>query len=44
MLADSGLEHTIEEADELIKTFNGLLLIARLEAGALEDECGTLRS
>ena len=32
-----GLEHTIEEADELIKTFNGLLLIARLEAGALED-------
>lgn len=31
-----GLEHTIEEADELIKTFNGLLLIARLEAGALE--------
>jgi len=32
-----GLEHTIEEADELIKTFNGLLLIARLEAGALEE-------
>jgi signal transduction histidine kinase len=32
-----GLENTIEEADELIKTFNGLLLIARLEAGALED-------
>ena len=30
-------EHTIEEADELIKTFNGLLLIARLEAGVLED-------
>ncbi len=32
-----GLEKTIEEADELIKTFNALLLIARLEAGALEE-------
>lgn len=32
-----GLEHTIEEADDLIKTFNALLLIARLEAGALEE-------
>jgi signal transduction histidine kinase len=32
-----GLERTIEEADELIKTFNALLLIARLEAGALDD-------
>ena len=32
-----GLERTIEEADELIKTFNALLLIARLEAGAVED-------
>lgn len=32
----AGLERTIEEADELIKTFNALLLIARLEAGALE--------
>ncbi len=31
-----GLEHTIEKADELIKTFNSLLLVARLEAGALE--------
>ena len=31
-----GLERTIEEADELIKTFNALLLIARLEAGAVE--------
>lgn len=30
------LGHVIEEADELIKTFNALLLIARLEAGALE--------
>ncbi|GBE44843.1 sensor kinase CusS [bacterium BMS3Bbin10] len=27
------LERTIEEADDLIKTFNGLLSIARLEAG-----------
>lgn len=32
-----GLERTIEDADELIKTFNALLLIARLEAGALEE-------
>ncbi len=32
----AGLEHTIEDADELIKTFNALLLIARLEAGVLE--------
>ena len=28
------LERTIEEADELIKTFNAILSIARLEAGA----------
>jgi len=28
------LERTIDEADDLIKTFNGLLSIARLEAGA----------
>ncbi len=32
-----GLEATIEAADELMTTFNALLLIARLEAGALED-------
>lgn len=31
-----GLERTIEEADGLIRTFNALLLIARLEAGSLE--------
>jgi signal transduction histidine kinase len=42
-----GLERTIEEADDLIKTFNALLLIARLEAGALDQttailDCGTL--
>jgi len=29
------LEQTIEEADDLIKTFNALLSIARLEAGAV---------
>lgn len=34
------LERTIEEADDLIKTFNALLLIARLEAGALEQSMG----
>lgn len=28
-----GLEHTLDEADEIIKTFNALLSIARLEAG-----------
>jgi signal transduction histidine kinase len=32
-----GLEHTIEEADGLIRTFNALLLIARLEASAVAD-------
>jgi signal transduction histidine kinase len=32
-----GLERTIEQADELIKTFNALLLIARLEAGAVSE-------
>jgi signal transduction histidine kinase len=32
-----GLAKTIEEADELIKTFNALLLIARLEAGAAAE-------
>jgi len=31
-----GLERTIEEADGLIQTFNALLLIARLEAGAVD--------
>ncbi len=33
----AGLEHAIEDADELMKTFNALLLIARLEAGAVDD-------
>ncbi len=32
-----GLEATIEKADDLIKTFNALLLIARLEAGVVEE-------
>lgn len=36
-----GLEKTIEKADELIKTFNALLLIARLEAGPLQDSLST---
>lgn len=33
----SGLERVIDEADELIKTFNALLLIARLEAGSAAE-------
>ncbi len=33
----AGLGQTIESADEIIKTFNALLLIARLEAGAIEE-------
>jgi Signal transduction histidine kinase len=32
-----GLERTIEQADEIIRTFNALLLIARLEAGAVDE-------
>ncbi len=32
-----GLEESIEKADDLIKTFNALLLIARLEAGVVEE-------
>jgi signal transduction histidine kinase len=32
-----GLVKTIEEADDLIRTFNSLLLIARLEAGAIAE-------
>lgn len=36
-----GLERTLEEADELIKTFNALLLIARLEAGAFDENTET---
>ena len=33
----NGLERVIDEADELIKTFNALLLIARLEAGSTAE-------
>ena len=41
------LGRTIEDADDLIKTFNALLLIARLEASALDKsaeavDCGAL--
>ena len=36
-----GLERTIEKADELLKTFNALLLIARLEAAPLQDSLET---
>jgi signal transduction histidine kinase len=32
-----GLERVIEEADDLIRTFNALLLIARLEAGSAPE-------
>ena len=35
---ESALRHTIEEADGVIKTFNALLSIAQVEAGALRDE------
>ena len=35
--AREALGRVIEDADELIKTFNALLLIARLEAGAVQD-------
>jgi signal transduction histidine kinase len=33
----AALERVIEDADDLIKTFNALLLIARLEAGSIAD-------
>lgn len=36
------LERTIEEADDLIKTFNALLSIARLEAGAAGESMETV--
>jgi signal transduction histidine kinase len=35
-----GLMKTIEEADDLIRTFNSLLLIARLEGGAIAESMG----
>jgi signal transduction histidine kinase len=36
-----GLETTLAEADELIRTFNALLRVARLEAGTLGDNLET---
>ena len=39
----AGLGVTIEAADEIIKTFNALLLIARLEAGAIEKTKSRVR-
>ena len=38
----SALETTIEESDQLIKTFNALLLIARLEAGSSDGAMTTM--
>ncbi len=35
---EATLRQTIDEADDLIKTFNALLGIAQIEAGALRDE------
>lgn len=37
-----GLGRIIEQADEMMKTFNALLLIARLEAGAIEESFETV--
>ncbi|MEZ5851463.1 MAG: HAMP domain-containing sensor histidine kinase [Hyphomicrobiaceae bacterium] len=37
-----GLQRTLEEADDLIKTFNALLLIARLEAGSIAESFETV--
>lgn len=37
----AGLETTLVEADELIRTFNALLRVARLEAGTLGDNLET---
>jgi len=37
-----GLSKTMEEADELIRTFNSLLLIARLEAGAVAESMASV--
>ena len=37
-----GLERTLDEADSLLQTFNALLLIARLEAGAVDESKSTV--
>ncbi len=39
---ETALRQTIEEADGVIKTFNALLSIAQVEAGALRDEMAEL--
>jgi signal transduction histidine kinase len=39
--AREGLERVIEDADDIIRTFNALLLIARLEAGAVAETFAT---
>lgn len=39
---EAALRQTIDEADDLIKTFNALLSIAQIEAGALRDEMTTV--
>jgi signal transduction histidine kinase len=36
----TALDGTIEEADNLIRVFNALLMIARLEAGQIQEEMG----
>ncbi len=40
--AREGLEQVIDDADDIMKTFNALLLIARLEAGAVEASAETV--
>ena len=39
---EAALRQTIDEADDLIKTFNALLSIAQIEAGALRDEMSVI--
>jgi len=39
---ETALRQTIDDADDLIKTFNALLGIAQIEAGALRDEMTTV--
>ena len=40
----SALESTIEESDQLIRTFNALLMIARVEAGSPDGDMSTIDS
>lgn len=39
---EAALRQTIDDADDLISTFNALLSIAQIEAGALRDEMSTV--